>query len=184
MTEEEVQKIDRDSTLLANLTDVSRAADRMANEVTSKLEKSFPIVVAIMNGGLLPLGLILTKLDFPLETDYIHPTRYNNSTLGGELKWIRKPPSSFCGRTILLVDDVLDNGKTLEEAVKACEYTGAKKVLTSVLVEKDISQRKGLLKSDFYGLKLPDRYLFGCGMDYKKCFRNAPGIFALPVDHS
>ena len=184
MTTEEVQKIYRHSSLLADLTDVSRAADRIANEVSAKLEKSFPIVVAIMNGGLLPLGLILTKLDFPLETDYIHPTRYNNSTLGGKLKWIRKPPSSFCGRTILLVDDVLDNGKTLEEAVKACESTGAKRVLTAVLVEKDISQRKGLLKSDFYGLKLPNRYLFGCGMDYKKCFRNAPGIFALPVDYS
>ena len=169
---------------MADLTDVSRATDRIANEVTSKLEKSFPIVVAIMNGGLLPLGLILTKLDFPLETDYIHPTRYNNSILGGELKWIRKPPSYFGGRTILLVDDVLDNGKTLEGAVKACESTGAKRVFTSVLVEKDIPQRKGLVKCDFCGLKLPDRYLFGCGMDYKKGFRNAPGIFALPAGHS
>ena len=169
--------------MLADLADVSRAADRIANEVSSKLEKSFPIVVAIMNGGLLPLGLILTKLDFPLETDYIHPTRYNSSTLGGELKWIRKPPSYFSGRTILLVDDVLDNGITLAEATKACESTGAKRVLTSVLVEKNIPQRKGLLKSDFCGLKLPDRYLFGCGMDYKQSFRNAPGIFALPADH-
>ena len=184
MTEEEAQNIYKQSTLLADLGDVSRAADRIANGVSSKLEKSFPIVVAIMNGGLLPLGLILTKLDFPLETDYIHPTRYNNSITGGKLKWIRKPPRYFCGRTILLVDDVLDNGKTLEEAVRACESTGAKRVLTAVLVEKDIPQRKGLIKSDFCGLKLPDRYLFGCGMDYKKSFRNAAGIFALPADHS
>ena len=180
--EEEAKEIFKHSTLLADLADISEATEKIAQDISCELRQSFPIVVAVMNGGLLPLGLILTKLDFPLETDYVHPTRYDNSIQGGELKWVRKPPTYFADRTILLVDDVLDLGKTLEETVKECLLVGAKKVFTSVLIEKDVPRREGLSKSDFCGLKLPNRYLFGCGMDYKKRYRNAPGIFALPED--
>ena len=175
----ETDSILLNSTLLANMSEVTAASDKMAKTISQELKFSFPIIVAVMNGGLLPLGLILTKLDFPLETDYIHPTRYNDSTAGGELQWIRKPPESFSGRTILLVDDVLDKGTTLQQTIEECEKIGTKKIYTAVLVSKDVKDRKGLKKTNFSGLTMPDQYLFGCGMDYKRRLRNAPGIFAV-----
>ena len=98
-----------------------------------------------------------------------------------EDEMLKKTPKSknFSERNILLVDDVLDNGITLEKTVKECLKVGAKEVHTAVLVEKDVTSRDGLQKADFVGLKLPDRYLFGYGMDFKKYHRNANGIFAL-----
>ena len=162
------------------MTEVTQAMDRMASEISKQLKSAYPIVAALMNGGVVPLGMILPKLDFLLETDYIHPTRYNDSTSGGEIKWVRKPPDSFSGRTVLLVDDVLDNGVTLQKTKEECIKVGAKKIYTAVLVEKIIKDREGLQKTDFCGLRLPDQYLFGCGMDYKKYYRNLPGIFAAP----
>ena len=165
--------------LLADKETVTIALNKMANEISKKLKNSNPIVVAIMNGGVIPLGMLLPKLDFLLETDYLHPTRYNNSTTGSKLHWIKKPPENFTGRNILLVDDVLDNGITLEQTIKECLKVGAQEVYTAALVEKNLASRDGLQKTDFVGLKLPDRYLFGYGMDYKKYHRNANGIFAL-----
>ena len=177
---EEINLILRNATQVATPMEVTQALDRMASEISKQLKSAFPIVAALMNGGVVPLGMILPKLDFLLETDYIHPTRYNDSTSGGEIKWIRKPPDSFARRTVLLIDDVLDNGITLQKTKEECLKVGAKKIYTAVLVEKIVNDRGGLQKTDFCGLRLPDQYLFGCGMDYKRRYRNLPGIFATP----
>jgi len=178
--DKETSRLLRNATQLASMSEVTQAVDRMAKEISKQLKSTYPIVTALMNGGVVPLGMILTKLDFLLETDYLHPTRYNGSTSGGEIKWVRKPPVSFAGRTVLLVDDVLDNGITLQKTKYECLKVGAKKIYTAVLVDKTVKDRKGLQKTDFYGLRLPNEYLFGCGMDYKRHHRNLPGIFTVP----
>lgn len=167
---------------LSTRDDIESALDRMAAEITQKLGDTNPLLLAIMTGGIVPLAMLLPRLGFPLQVDYLHLTRYGRHTTGGEIRWVKKPPKIVAGRTVLLIDDLLDEGITLATASAECCSFGAKDVLTAVLVTKNVKQRRGLLDADFSGILLPDEYLFGYGMDYKTYLRNAPGIFAVSSD--
>jgi hypoxanthine phosphoribosyltransferase len=154
------------------------ALERLAEENTARHRDNNPLVICVMNGGLIVAGCLLSRLDFPLEQDYLHATRYQGDTQGGELSWIVEPQLSLKGRQVLIVDDILDEGFTLAAIVEYCEKAGASSVVTVVLVEKKHNRKQGI-HADYVGLKTQDRYLFGYGMDYKGYLRNAPGIFAV-----
>jgi len=151
----------------------------MAMRITVRLRTAAPVLLATMTGGLVPTALLLPHLDFPLEVDYLHITRYGTALSGGGIAWIRRPPAAISGRTVLLVDDLLDRGITLQAAVEECLQQGAREVLTAVLIHKEMASRPGLARTDFHALSTPDRYLFGYGMDYKGWWRNGPGIYAV-----
>ncbi|MDN5871913.1 MAG: hypoxanthine-guanine phosphoribosyltransferase, partial [Nitrococcus sp.] len=114
-----------------------------------------------------------------LEVDYIHATRYHRSTRGTDVVWLARPQTSLRGRTVLVVDDILDEGHTLAGIIDECYETGAKEVLAAVLVNKQHGRRFEGLEANFYGLTVDDRYVFGAGMDYKGYFRNLTGIYAV-----
>ncbi len=175
----ELSEVRANAHRLAAPEEINVAVDRMAREITVNLSQANPLLLAIMTGGVVPLTMLLQRLEFPLQVDYTHLTRYGMDTTGGDLRWIKKPPEAVKGRTVLVIDDLLDHGITLAAVVDECERLGAEKVLTAVLVSKDISNRAGLKSTDFSGLALPDEYLFGFGMDYKTYLRNAAGIFAV-----
>ena len=155
------------------------ACDGMASAITSRLADANPLLLVVMTGGLVPAAMLLPRLEFPLQVDYIHLTRYGAATVGGSIEWIRRPPAHIAGRTVLLVDDLLDHGLTLQAAVRECELLGAHTVLTAVLAVKQMATRAGLDSVDFHAVETPDRYLFGYGMDYKSWWRNGGGIFAV-----
>lgn len=157
---------------------VQAAMDRMAQEITATLAMSDPLVLCVMTGGIIPAGQLLTRLNFPLQIDYIHATRYRGETTGSHLQWLVRPTHSLRGRQILIVDDIYDEGVTLSEIVEYCWSEGAAEVYTAILINK-LHDHKQPLKLDFVGLETPDRYLFGYGMDYKGYLRNAPGIYAV-----
>lgn len=175
----ELSEVRANARRLAAPEEINAAVDRMARAITENLSQTNPLLLAIMTGGVVPLTMLLQRLEFPLQVDYTHLTRYGMDTTGGELRWIKKPPEAVKGRTVLVIDDVLDRGLTLAAVVGECERLGAAEVLTAVLVSKDVSKRAGLESTDFSGLVLPDEYLFGFGMDYKTYLRNAAGIFAV-----
>lgn len=164
---------------LASLADVHNACDAMAARITAQLRDANPLLLCVMTGGATPLALLLERLDFPLQVDYVHLTRYGLATSGGEITWVKRPPATIRDRCVLLVDDILDHGLTLAALRDECLAGGAAQVLSAVLVTKTIPDRAGLKQADFSALTLPDEYLFGCGMDYKSYLRNAPGIFAV-----
>jgi len=132
----------------------------------------------VMNGGLIFSGQIIPRMNFLMSVDYVHATRYDNNTVGKELVWLREPSVDPAGRPVLILDDILDEGYTLSAIVKKYHTMGASSVLTAVLVTKKNTQ-KTEFKVDFEGLSVPDRYVFGYGMDYKGYFRNIPGIYAV-----
>lgn len=165
--------------LVCSSAGLETAIQEMAAQIAARLRNSTPLVLVAMNGGLMPAAALLRHLDFPLEVDYLHPTRYGSALTGGEIHWLKRPPASVAGRTVLLVDDILDLGLTLDAARKACLELGAAEVLTAVLVHKDIGTRPGLAAADFHAITAPDRYLFGYGMDYKGWWRNLDGIYAV-----
>jgi len=158
---------------------IANAVIVLANAITEKLKDADPVVITIMNGGLIPAGMILSHLNFPLQCDYLHASRYRGKTSGGKLDWIVKPQTELKGRTVLIIDDILDEGITLQAILDYCSKQGASSVYSCVLVEKLHDRKKGCRKADFIGLQVDDVYVFGCGMDYKGYLRNAAGIYAV-----
>ncbi|MTI14806.1 hypoxanthine-guanine phosphoribosyltransferase [Sansalvadorimonas verongulae] len=175
-----IQKVFDEADCLYTQDEVEGAIRNMAADITEKLAGKNPLIFAVMNGGLVFCGKLLTHLTFPLESSYMHATRYRNTTSGGELDWKVPPLQDLKDRTVMVVDDILDEGHTLAAIIEHCEKAGAKEVLSCVLIDKkhDRKARPGQ-KSDFTGLECDDRYVFGYGMDYQGYWRNAPGIYAL-----
>ena len=159
---------------------IEAAIQKMGREITEALADTNPLVYCVMNGGLVLTGKLLTEMPFPLEASYVHATRYRDQLTGGKLDWKVRPPQDMTGRTVLIVDDILDEGHTLDAIVDFCKEQGARNVLTAVLIDKmhDRKARPGM-KADFCGLDIEDRYIFGYGLDYQGYWRNANGIFAL-----
>jgi hypoxanthine phosphoribosyltransferase len=155
--------------------------DQLAVRLAIRLDGAHPIVMCVMSGGLILTAELLLRLHFPLEVSYVHATRYNNATTGGSLNWLVSPGEEVSGRTVLVVDDVLDAGHTLAAVVARLEHLNAKEVITAVLVDKDVV-RSVPVRIDEAALRCPNRYLFGHGMDYRGHWRNLAGIYALPVD--
>ena len=159
--------------------EIHAALDRMAREITRSLGDAVPVVLCVLTGGIIPTGHLLTRLAFPLETDYLHATRYRGETSGKDVQWVSEPGISLAGRTVLVVDDILDEGNTLVDIIRFCKEAGAEVVYTAVLVQKRHERRNPAARADFIGLEVDDRYVFGFGMDYKGYLRNLNGIFAL-----
>jgi hypoxanthine phosphoribosyltransferase len=174
-----VQSVLRDSDRLYSSDQVEHALNCMAHSIASVLGDSNPLILAVMLGGLIPAGKLLTRLSFPLELDYVHVTRYRQGTRGGDLQWRARPTISMRDRVVLLVDDILDEGITLGAIINFCKQAGAQTVYSAVLVEKQHDRKTVLQHADFSGLQVEDRYVFGCGMDYRGYLRNISGIHAV-----
>ena len=178
-TPEEVRRVQQEADLLHSERDVEAALDGMAAAMTERLAKLDPLLLGVMVGGMAPLGCLLRRLPFPLQVDYLHATRYRGGVRGGGLEWRARPATPLSGRVVVVVDDILDEGLTLTEILAWCRGAGADRVHSAVLVHKRHDRKPGLRRADFTGLEVPDRYVFGYGMDYRGYLRNAPGIFAV-----
>ncbi len=179
-TPEQAWEVYAKADCLYSAQQVERALDRLAEQLTERLRGTNPLLLCVLNGAVVTAGQLLTRLDFPLELDYLHATRYQGETRGGELHWIAHPRTSVAGRTLLVVDDIFDEGITLAAIVAALRAEGAGEVLSAVLVEKRHDRKPEGFRPEFIGLEVEDRYVFGYGMDYKEYLRNVPGIFAVP----
>lgn len=176
----EMNQVMAEADCLVNEQQVQAAIRTLADDITARLKDSNPLVFCVMNGGLILTGQLLPLLKFPVQAEYLHATRYRQETTGGILEWKLQPEADMHDRTVLIIDDILDEGTTLCAIADYCRAHGAREVLTAVLVDKqhDRKARPGL-KADFTGLEVEDRFLFGYGMDYKGYWRNAPGIYAV-----
>ena len=157
--------------------EVARALDRMAAELAPKLEHANPVVLAVMQGGAFAAIELCKRFRFAHEFDYLHVTRYSGDTRGGNLTWLVRPSPALAGRTVLLVDDILDHGKTLRAIDAELERTGVAKQLTAVLVVKRLALRRPSVTVS--GLAVDDVYVFGSGMDYRGYWRGLRGIYAV-----
>ena len=174
----EIERVRREADCLLDAAELAEALDRLAQSVSSTLASHCPVVLCVMNGAMIPTSELLLRLEFPLQIDYLHATRYGSALNGGDLQWVSRPTLALAGRHVLVVDDIFDEGITLEKIVAECHAQGAAQVASCVLVEK-LHDRKTDYRPDFVGLTVPDRYVFGFGMDYKGYLRNVNGIYAV-----
>lgn len=166
------------SEVIYSAEEVSAAIHRLAAEVAQAMADSEPLVLCVMTGATVFAGQLLPLLRFPLEFDYVQASRYQNRTSGEDVVWKMTPGENVRGRTLLLLDDILDEGHTLAAVREKCLHAGASRVMIAVLTEKDTGRQKPI-HADFVGLTVPNRYVFGCGMDAYGWWRNLPAIYAL-----
>jgi hypoxanthine phosphoribosyltransferase len=158
--------------------EVRTAVVRVAGEIRARLAGEFPLVLSVMGGAVVFTGQLLPLLDFPLEFGAIEVTRYANATRGRDIEWRLHPRDNVQERTVLVVDDILDEGITLAAVRDRLLEMGAGQVLTAVFADKDLGRGKPIT-ADFTGVRVPDRYVFGFGMDAYGLWRNLPAIYAL-----
>lgn len=158
---------------------VEQALDRLAGEIETAIGDQDPLLLCVMTGGLVVSSELFTRLSCPVQLDYLHATRYQGTRGGDELKWITPPSQPLAGRTVLVVDDILDEGLTLAAILRYCREQQARAVLSAVLVEKNHDRKHEDVQPDFVGLQVEDRYVFGYGMDYHGYWRNLKGIYAV-----
>ncbi|CAB3763575.1 hypoxanthine-guanine phosphoribosyltransferase [Paraburkholderia humisilvae] len=182
MNREEALQIFSQSEEIVSAADVDASIARMAGAIRAEMSDVFPLVLSVMGGAAVFTGMLLPHLDFPLEFDYIHLTRYRNTTQGShDMQWRVAPAESVKDRVVLVLDDILDEGETMAAIRDRILAMGAKRFMSAVLCEKIIAKSKPL-RPDFCGFEVPDRYVFGCGMDAKGYWRNLPTIRALTAN--
>ena len=178
MTIDEAAKILAEADVLISEEACAAATARVAGELKAQLGGAMPLVLAVMGGATVFAGQLLPLLDFPLEFDYIHVSRYGDKLSGGKLNWKVEPKESVSGRTVLVLDDILDEGETMAAIRDRVLALGAARFFSVVFCEKLISKPKPL-KPDFLGITVPDRYVFGYGMDVSGLWRNLPAVYAM-----
>jgi hypoxanthine phosphoribosyltransferase len=174
----EARQILEQAELLCSTQKLETTIERMARDICNVLSDQYPLVLCVMGGAVIFTGHLLPRLNFPLHFDYVHGTRYNETMHGGEIRWKVAPPTNLKDRTVLVLDDVLDEGWTLAAVRERVMQNGARAFYSAVLVDKMLARKKPL-HADFVGIDLPDRYIFGFGMDIHGLWRNLPAIYAV-----
>jgi len=163
--------------LLRSAEEVQDAVRRVAHEINAALAGKHPLVLSVMGGAVVFSGQLLPMLEFPLDFDYLHVSRYGHAQQGGELHWKVAPHENVRGRVVLVLDDILDEGETLHAIRQRVLGLGAAAFYSAVFADKENGKAKPIY-ADFVGMELPNRFVFGYGMDIHGAWRNLPAIYA------
>nr|WP_237248715.1 hypoxanthine-guanine phosphoribosyltransferase [Sideroxyarcus emersonii] len=178
ISDQEARAILRDAEQIRSADEVQAAVRRVAHEINATLADQHPLVLSVMGGAVVFTGQLLPLLDFPLDFDYLHVSRYGNGKQGGELHWKVAPRENVRNKVVLVVDDILDEGETLQAIRQRVMELGASSFYSAVFADKENGKSKPI-RADFVGMALPDRFVFGYGMDIHGAWRNLPAIYAV-----
>jgi len=181
LSAEEAWRILATAEVLATEAEVEAGIRRVADEITAQFHDRYPLLLQVMNGAVVFCGKLLPLLRFPLHLDYVHCSRYGDEIAGKRLRWRVEPQEFVRGRAVLIVDDILDVGETLAAIQTKVLERGATSCAVAVLAEK-MTGRVKPVQADFVGVRIPDRFAFGCGLDAYGSWRNLPAIYGLKED--
>jgi len=165
--------------VVCDRNEVTAAIDRVSVRISARLRHADPVVLCVLQGGFMYHAALCARFAFPMQAGYLHVGRYGDHTSGGALEWHSRPSLPLAGRSVLVVDDILDQGATLAAVLDGVREQGAEEVLSTVLVDKQLNDPPPRPNVDFVALTCPDEYLFGYGMDVSGYWRNLPEIYAL-----
>ncbi len=168
-----------DAQIVYRSDQIQQALDSLATRLNTALDGEQVVALCVMNGGLIFSGQLLPRLSFDILIDYCHATRYRNTIRGNALQWLSRPQLNLKRQTVLILDDILDEGVTLQAIRDYCRQQGAARVLSAVLLEKQHQRRIDGVSTDFSALGVTDHYVFGFGMDYQGKYRNLDAIYSL-----
>jgi hypoxanthine phosphoribosyltransferase len=167
------------SAVLVSRDDVQAAVAKMAAEINAHYGERPLIVLVVLTGAMLPAAWLAPLLRMPLELDFVHVTRYDGGTEGGEIRFRVSPRLPLAGADVLVVEDIFDVGLTLQAILRFCSEEGARSARSAVLVRKIHDRGTTAGQPDFVGLEVEDKYIFGCGMDIHEHWRHLDEIRAL-----
>ncbi len=182
MTLDEANAITANSDLLFNKAEVDAATSRMAVEISRDYQDRYPLILSVMGGAVVFTGQLLPQLTIACDFDIVQASRYGNAKVGSELTCRVAPRDNIAGRHVLILDDILDEGITLAAIVDLVKRTGALSVACAVFCVKDYGDQinaKKPLRADYVGLTVPNRFVFGYGMDVSGAWRNLGEIRAI-----
>lgn len=179
LSHKELEDVLKNSECLINKHQIEEAYNHLATQLNFHYQELNPIVLVVMNGGLIPAGQLLTRFTFFHRIDYIHASRYENNLGTDGLNWKAKPKHSLNGEHILLIDDIFDEGITIKSVVDELLSHEPASLKSAVLLNKKHDRKVQGYVPDFIGCEVEDRYIFGCGMDYHGYLRHLSGIYAL-----
>lgn len=160
-------------------SEISKSIDAIAEKLTEDIGDQIAIFLCVMKGGLVLTAELMQRMQKPMELDYAHIDRYRNKTQGNELRWYKEPDINLQGRLVVVIDDIFDEGYTLQAVLKYCKNANADRVLSVVLLKKQLQQKNIWIEPDYVCMNVEDRYVFGCGMDYKGFWRNLDAVYAV-----
>ena len=179
MSEKDPRKILENSTVIADRDEVRTAVDRIATEINTHYEDRSIILLVVMTGAIMPAAWIASRLEMPLQMDFIHATRYSGTTQGGEIEFRVPPRLNLQNQDVLIVDDIYDIGLTLQMIEHYCQAREARSVNSAVLIRKIHDRETTGELPAFIGMEVEDKYVFGCGMDAYEHWRHLHEIRAL-----
>lgn len=178
----ELEEVLKRSECLITEARITAAYDKLAATLNLHYGHLNPIILVVLNGGLIPAGHLLTRLSFAHRMDYIHATRYQDNKGTKSLLWKAKADIDLSGEHVLLIDDIFDEGITLKSIVEELSQQDTASLMTCCLLDKNHNRKVDNFTVDFVGTTVEDRYIYGCGMDYHGYLRHLPGIYALKED--
>ncbi|TXT26837.1 MAG: hypoxanthine phosphoribosyltransferase [Gallionellaceae bacterium] len=164
--------------LIVPADEVRAAVERVAREISAALAGAHPLVLSVMGGAVVFTGQLLPLLEFPLDFDYVHVSRYGDARQGGDLHWKVEPRENVRGKVVLVLDDILDEGGTMAAIKQRVMELGAREFYSAVFADKLNGMAKPV-RADFVGVEVPDRFVFGFGMDVHGAWRNLPAVYAV-----
>jgi hypoxanthine phosphoribosyltransferase len=174
----EAQAILHDAEMIRSADEVQAAVRGVAQAINALLADQQPLVLSVMGGAVVFTGQLLPMLDFPLDFDYLHVSRYGEHKRGGSLHWKVAPRENVRDKVVLVVDDILDEGETMHAIKQRVMELGASKFYSAVFADKANGSSKPIA-ADFVGMELPNRFVFGFGMDIRGAWRNLPAVYAV-----
>lgn len=169
---DEVEKI------LLTEDQIARRIKSLAREIERDYRGREMVVVSLLNGTVLFLADLIRHLNLPLRLDFIGVSSYGEGTESGELVFTKELRLDVRGRDVLLVDDILDTGKTLSRVIPKLKALKPRRIRTCVLLDKPARRTHGV-KADYAGFKIPDVFVVGYGLDFAERYRNLPFVGVL-----
>ncbi len=178
LSDQQAREVLQHAELIFSAQEVQAAVARVAREINTALADVHPLVLSVMGGAVVFTGQLLPMLTFPLDFDYVHVSRYGGNRQGGDLHWKVEPRENVRGRVVLVVDDILDEGGTMDAIRQRVMELDAAGFYSAVFADKQNGMDKPI-RADFVGVELPNRFVFGFGMDIHGAWRNLPAIYAV-----
>lgn len=157
---------------------LARRIAELGREIERDFEGRDMVVVSLLNGTVMFIGDLIRHLSHPLRLDFMGVSSYGKGTESGDLVFTKELRLDVKGRDVLLVDDILDTGRTLRRVREKLCLLGPKRIRTCVLLDK-AARRVEKVNADYVGFAIPDQFVVGYGLDFAEKYRNLPFVGVL-----